>query len=229
MNFNENFLIKEKKNVDRFVSILPFHFLKKMNDKSFADLLQQAEMRRTAKQNKKGKNAQQNNQVGPTSQISIHVPAKKLPTEFNFSTECGCFGTEHPAINNCMNCGRVICKAEGERPCPYCGTPVFSDETLEDPERMQYLINQFELNAQKTGWVPACDKDFTKSVPAPRTDTKMFDLETDWFSNEIAQIYGLEPEDEEEEEENDGDNQEGPIFSDDEDIQIDSKTEKVEK
>ena len=189
-----------------------------MNDTSFADLLQQAEMRRSAKKNKKAKNAQQNAQNGPSSQISINIPQKKLPTEFNFSKECGCFGTEHPAINNCMNCGRVICKLEGERPCPYCGTPVFSDETLEDPERMEYLIKQFEINAEKTGWVPACDKDFTKSVPAPRTDTKMFDLETDWFSNEIAQIYGLEPEDEEEEEESNEQAPDGPIFSDDEDI-----------
>lgn len=177
---------------------------------NFEELLKQAEKNRANKQGKKGRQ-QMGRSSGPFTQMNVRIPDKK-DEKFDFSFECGCFGTNHPAINNCMNCGRIICQAEGERPCPYCGTPVFSDETLENPERMEMLTNKFEELAKKTGWVPVCDRDLTKSVPAKRVDTKVVDLETDWFSNEIAQIYGIEIEEEEEEEEKAQDDE--PILSD---------------
>ncbi|EAY09622.1 Zinc finger motif, C2HC5-type family protein [Trichomonas vaginalis G3] len=174
-----------------------------MSKTQFSELLEQAERRRAGKGNKSGK---KKSNIALMPQVTVNIPEK----EIDFNKECGCYGTEHPAINNCMNCGRVICRAEGERPCPYCGTPVFSDETLENPDKMEYLAAQFQALATKTGWVPICDRDLKKSVAAPHTETKIYDLETDWFSNEIAKIYGLEEEEEEEEEEVN----QGPVFSD---------------
>lgn len=37
---------------------------------------------------------------------------------------CGCLGTKHAPLTNCMNCGKVACEAEGYGPCTYCGTLV---------------------------------------------------------------------------------------------------------
>lgn len=37
---------------------------------------------------------------------------------------CGCLGTRHAPLTNCMNCGKVACEAEGYGPCTYCGTLV---------------------------------------------------------------------------------------------------------
>ncbi len=29
-------------------------------------------------------------------------------------------------MNNCLNCGRIVCEAEGEGPCQTCGQEVYS-------------------------------------------------------------------------------------------------------
>ena len=45
--------------------------------------------------------------------------------------ECGCFGTKHevfPLAPNCLNCGRIICAAEGIGTCFYCGEELVSEE-----------------------------------------------------------------------------------------------------
>jgi hypothetical protein len=34
---------------------------------------------------------------------------------------CGCFGTMHKALTNCLFCGRVACNEEGYTFCPFCG------------------------------------------------------------------------------------------------------------
>ena len=37
---------------------------------------------------------------------------------------CGCLGTEHKPLTNCLNCGKVACEAEGYGPCTFCGAMV---------------------------------------------------------------------------------------------------------
>lgn len=34
---------------------------------------------------------------------------------------CYCQCQIHPLVNNCMNCGKVVCELEGEGPCLFCG------------------------------------------------------------------------------------------------------------
>ena len=36
-----------------------------------------------------------------------------LPGKF----QCQCHATEHNLINNCINCGRIVCEQEGEGQC----------------------------------------------------------------------------------------------------------------
>lgn len=34
---------------------------------------------------------------------------------------CGCFGSIHKALTNCLFCGRISCEKEGYDYCPFCG------------------------------------------------------------------------------------------------------------
>lgn len=36
---------------------------------------------------------------------------------------------KHALINNCLNCGKIICESEGEGPCMFCGNIVHKPET----------------------------------------------------------------------------------------------------
>jgi len=44
---------------------------------------------------------------------------------------CGCMGTTHKPVNNCLNCGRIVCQNEGRDNCLACGQeliPIMSAE-----------------------------------------------------------------------------------------------------
>ncbi|KAJ3053935.1 hypothetical protein HK097_003008 [Rhizophlyctis rosea] len=41
---------------------------------------------------------------------------------------CECSAAKHGLITNCLTCGKIICRLEGEGPCPQCGTEVHSKE-----------------------------------------------------------------------------------------------------
>lgn len=42
---------------------------------------------------------------------------------------CGCFGTKHGALTNCLYCGRISCRKEGYDFCAFCG---FMVEEIKD-------------------------------------------------------------------------------------------------
>ena len=37
---------------------------------------------------------------------------------------CGCYGTKHPPLTNCLHCGRISCEAEGYDFCPFCNIQI---------------------------------------------------------------------------------------------------------
>ncbi|XP_041984758.1 activating signal cointegrator 1 isoform X2 [Aricia agestis] len=41
---------------------------------------------------------------------------------------CDCEASKHDLINNCLQCGRVVCKQEGSGPCLFCGNLVCTPE-----------------------------------------------------------------------------------------------------
>lgn len=49
--------------------------------------------------------------------------------------KCDCEAKQHALINNCLNCGRIICTQEGAGPCFFCGELVCS------PEQQQILAS----------------------------------------------------------------------------------------
>ena len=48
---------------------------------------------------------------------------------------CYCQASQHPFVNNCMSCGKIICEQEGQGPCLFCGAWV-------DREIMQDLDDE---------------------------------------------------------------------------------------
>jgi len=102
---------------------------------------------------------------------------------------CGCYGTMHDTINNCMNCGRVLCSAEGERPCPFCNTPVFSDETLKNPEKMNEMLEKFQKMYPQMSNTILTSNDLLQSQVIEEISTDMKDMDKDWFSVELENIY----------------------------------------
>lgn len=68
-----------------------------------------------------------NNTVGLAMQQikEASQPIKpKLPSKGKAAVECGCFGSLHPALTNCLFCGRISCEREGLDYCPFCGNLV---------------------------------------------------------------------------------------------------------
>ncbi|XP_061925148.1 activating signal cointegrator 1 isoform X2 [Entelurus aequoreus] len=44
---------------------------------------------------------------------------------------CECLAQKHRLINNCINCGRIVCEQEGSGPCLFCGSLVCTKEEQE--------------------------------------------------------------------------------------------------
>ena len=49
---------------------------------------------------------------------------EQLPLQGTAKIVCGCFGTMHKALNNCLHCGRISCEREGYDYCPFCSYKV---------------------------------------------------------------------------------------------------------
>lgn len=41
---------------------------------------------------------------------------------------CNCQASKHKLVNNCIQCGRIVCEQEGSGPCLFCGNLVCSEE-----------------------------------------------------------------------------------------------------
>ena len=56
----------------------------------------------------------------PSSSVKPQPVKKARPLKGKAKVVCGCFGTVHKALTNCLNCGRISCAKEGHDYCPHC-------------------------------------------------------------------------------------------------------------
>ena len=49
------------------------------------------------------------------------VVEKSRPRKGKAKTVCGCYGTKHKPLTNCLYCGRISCTMEGYDFCSFCG------------------------------------------------------------------------------------------------------------
>lgn len=57
----------------------------------------------------------------PIIQKAAQKVKKSQPTRGKATVVCGCFGTKHKVLTNCLYCGRISCIEEGYDFCPFCG------------------------------------------------------------------------------------------------------------
>ena len=72
----------------------------------------------------KNQSMPQSSKTQEESKEEAEVVEKFHPSRGKAKIVCGCFGTKHEALTNCLYCGRIICKAEGYGFCPFCGLMV---------------------------------------------------------------------------------------------------------
>ena len=94
----------------------------------------------------------------------------KAPSRGKAKLICGCFGTKHKPLTNCLFCGRIACEEEGYNYCGHCG----------------YLIEKSKVVKGKDGTIDSAllhkerllkfDREFTKR-------TVIYDDQADYFSN----------------------------------------------
>ena len=97
--------------------------------------------------------------------------APKRPQRGTASKVCGCFGTVHKPLTNCLYCGRIACETEGHDYCGFCGyliEKVTSIERNGDGNFDKALLHKERLLKY--------DREFTKR-------THVYDDQADYFSN----------------------------------------------
>ena len=76
---------------------------------------------RIPQQRKKDHSKQQSSTRKPISTKTAKptLPPKELK-KGKAKRICGCFGTKHKPLTNCLHCGRISCEVEGYDFCPHC-------------------------------------------------------------------------------------------------------------
>jgi hypothetical protein len=72
--------------------------------------------------------------TGPKKPLAKRTPPPKGKAPYS----CGCFGSLHKVLTNCLYCGRIACAKEGYNFCPFCGYLVEEDK---DNRRREWYVH----------------------------------------------------------------------------------------
>ncbi|NWY69318.1 TRIP4 protein, partial [Erithacus rubecula] len=68
---------------------------------------------------------------------------------------CECLGQRHNLVNNCLQCGRIVCLQEGSGPCLFCGALVCTKEELDilqrDSNKSHKLLKKLMAGSESSG------------------------------------------------------------------------------
>ena len=93
---------------------------------------------------------------------------KYHPTKGKATIICGCFGSLHKPLTNCLYCGRISCAREGYDFCAFCGLQV--EQVMEKSSDAATLHKNRLLRF---------DREFARR-------TVIFDDQADYFSNQTS-------------------------------------------
>ncbi|XP_045777560.1 activating signal cointegrator 1 [Maniola jurtina] len=101
---------------------------------------------------------------------------------------CDCQASKHQLINNCLQCGRVVCQQEGSGPCLFCGnlvcTPEEQREINAKTKASAKLMESLMEKSRPKGWEAALSHR-NRLLEYDRTSerrTKVTDDDSDYFS-----------------------------------------------
>ena len=95
----------------------------------------------------------------------------KFPQRGKAIVVCGCFGTVHKPLTNCLHCGRIACEIEG---CGFCGFCGYLIEKVALAERNR--DGTFDKALLHKERLLKFDREFTER-------THVYDDQADYFSN----------------------------------------------
>ena len=110
---------------------------------------------------------------------------------------CNCQASKHKLINNCLDCGRIVCEQEGSGPCAFCKNIVVSKEEQEilnrGSKKSEALQNKL-LNSKKLDCATSKEKEgLTKAIEqknrlleydkTSEKRTKVYDDQNDYFQS----------------------------------------------
>uniref|UniRef100_A0A0B6ZWX8 ASCH domain-containing protein n=2 Tax=Arion vulgaris TaxID=1028688 RepID=A0A0B6ZWX8_9EUPU len=85
---------------------------------------------------------------------------------------CECQAAKHKLINNCTNCGRIVCEQERAGPCVFCGTLVCTPEDQEIIDRGTKKGEKLRQQLLKIGSQPAGNSENSSLSIAPVLQNK---------------------------------------------------------
>ncbi|XP_059059608.1 activating signal cointegrator 1 [Achroia grisella] len=101
---------------------------------------------------------------------------------------CDCQASKHELVNNCLQCGRVICTQEGSGPCLFCGnlvcTPAEQKEINAKTKASAKLMESLLERSRPKGWEEALSHR-NKLLEYDRTSerrTRVTDDDSDYFN-----------------------------------------------
>lgn len=125
---------------------------------------------------KKGKTVQKARPANQIQQPTSAIANSRRP--------CLCMARVHNLVNNCVNCGRIICEQEGEGPCLFCGNPVYSsksEQMLAEDEEMQAKFEQ-DFDYLESYLKAVDNKEKLLNYERESIASKnIIDQETDWY------------------------------------------------
>lgn len=73
--------------------------------------------------------------------------------------KCDCQASKHNLINNCMQCGRIVCEQEGSGSCLFCGNLVCTEDELRlissSSKKGEHLKKSLQQLDRPNGWKEA--------------------------------------------------------------------------
>ena len=116
---------------------------------------------------------------------------------------CECLGQKHSLVNNCTECGRIVCMQEGSGPCFFCGALVCTKEEQEILARnskksqklyQKLLMQTIESDTGANERTSAVDEGLQKAIAHKNRlieydksgvrRTKVIDDECDYFASD---------------------------------------------
>lgn len=110
---------------------------------------------------------------------------------------CNCQASKHQLVNNCVQCGRIVCEQEGSGPCLFCGNLVCTEEenrVIESSSKKGENLKKSLLQQQRPkGWEEALamrnrlleyDRTSEKRTTVIDDESDYFKTNSVWLSDE---------------------------------------------
>ncbi|VDP93559.1 unnamed protein product [Echinostoma caproni] len=107
---------------------------------------------------------------------------------------CQCLATKHQLINNCTNCGRIVCTQEGSGPCYFCGQLVCSKEEKQTIALGTKQAIKLRNRLLQVPWAPGTEEPMyrvrrrAELVAAKKRDLLATSPKVDWSHSKPSEL-----------------------------------------